>query len=309
MIVVAGSRVEPPVARLVEEAEEIGAEVVLLAEEDAADWDLDVEADADGLRARATVQGQTVDLTRASGLYLRLTSPRVAGPPADPLRSARHAAAVDLICQWADVAPHRVANRPGPMASNGSKPYQAALVRACGLAVPDTLVTNDPESVLRFREHHGRVVYKSTSGVRSIVHELTRERLAGLDRVRHLPTQFQQLLEGTNVRVHVIGRDVHPVEIDAETVDYRYAEGAEPAAMRPTTLPEPVRAACLRLSEALGLPLAGIDLFRDTDGGWWCFEVNPSPAYSCFEEPTGLPMARSLARWLAGAAQPGQVSC
>jgi glutathione synthase/RimK-type ligase-like ATP-grasp enzyme len=70
--------------------------------------------------------------------------------------------------------------------------------------------------------------------------------------------------------------------------------------MRPVELPEDIRLRCLEVSAALDLPLAGIDLLRDAEDRWWCFEVNPSPAYSCFEEPTGLPIAAALARWLAG---------
>ena len=299
MIVVVGSREEPPVARVVEEAESIGVEPVVLAEEDAADWDVEVKV-ADGIRASTLVGGREVDLADATGLYLRLTSPRVAGPPPDPVRRERHAAALRLVSGWADVAPCRVANRPTAMLTNCSKPYQAALARECGLSVPDTLVTNDPEAVRHFLDHHGRIVHKSTSGVRSIVRELTRTRLVELERVRRLPTQFQQLIQGTNVRVHVIGRDVHAVEIEARTIDYRYAVGARPPSMRATLLPDATREACVRLSRELELPLAGIDLMRDLDGGWWCFEVNPSPAYTWYEEPTGLPMARSLASWLAG---------
>jgi glutathione synthase/RimK-type ligase-like ATP-grasp enzyme len=186
------------------------------------------------------------------------------------------------------------------MASNNSKPYQAALIRRLGFGVPETLVTNDPDEVRRFQRRVGRLVFKSTSGTRSIVHELTPARAVTLERVRNLPTQFQPLLTGTNVRVHVIGRQVFACEIAAETVDYRYREGGSPARMQPVRLPPALRSRCLELSAALDLPLAGIDLLRDGDGQWWCFEVNPSPAYSCFAEPTGMPMAEALARWLGG---------
>ena len=300
MIVVVGSRSEPPVERVVAEANTLGVDVVLLEEEAAADWNFTLDAGPDGIRARATTRGGEVDLAEATGLYLRLTGPRVAGGRPDPVVQARHRAALTLVMAWADVAPLRVANRPTEMGSNSSKPYQTALVRACGLSVPDTLVTSDPQAVRAFKVHHGRAIYKSTSGVRSIVRELTEPRMADLDRVRYLPTQFQQLLEGTNVRVHVIGSEVFPVEIDATTVDYRYSDGSDGAVMRAAELPHDVREACLLISRELRLPLAGIDLFRDLENRWWCFEVNPSPAYSCFEEPTGLPMARALATWLAG---------
>jgi len=300
MIVVAGTPAEDPVRRLLEAADTAGIEVVLLDETSAADWDLRVAGGPDGVHARLVDGGREVDLAGATGLYLRLTVPRRAGPEPDPLEQQRRDAALSLVAAWADVAPLRVANRPRAMASNGSKPYQAALIRSLGLAVPPTLVTNDPAAVREFQGEHGRLVYKSASGIRSIVHELTAARSADLGRVRHLPTQFQRLLEGTNVRVHVVGGAVFACEIGSATIDYRYREGGEPAVMRPVELPPEVAERCVAVATALDLPLAGIDLLRDGEGRWWCFEVNPSPAYSCFEEPTGLPIAAALARWLDG---------
>lgn len=303
MIVVVGTAGEDPVARVIGEATAAGVDTVLLDETEAAAWNLRVRGDSTGLQARAVVAGREVDLEAASGVYLRLTAPRRGGPAPDVLEQARQSAAIGLITAWADATGVRVANRPRAMASNGSKPYQAALIRSFGLSVPPTLVTNDPDAARDFWREHGRVIYKSTSGVRSIVHELTAQRAGALARVRHLPTQFQRLLEGTNVRVHVVGDAVFACEIDSETVDYRYREGTDGATMTPIRLPADVAARCVAVSRALDLPLAGIDLFRDRTDQWWCFEVNPSPAYSCFEEPTGLPIAAALAGWLAAGGQ------
>ena len=299
MIIVVGMPTEDPVRRVLEEAARLETATLLLTETDAASWNLRVEAPGGRVQARLDQPSGSLALDEATGLYLRLTAPRQNHQRPDPLRQQRHDAALALVCGWAEVAEMRVANRPSAMTSNSSKPYQAALIRQVGFSVPETVVTNDPDQVRRFRRKHGRVVYKSTSGVRSIVHELTPGRAATLDRVRNLPTQFQQLLIGTNVRVHVIGRQTFACEIAAETIDYRYRESGSSARMQPVDLPPGVRTRCLELSAALDLPVAGIDLLRDPDGEWWCFEVNPSPAYSCFEEPTGLPMAEALARWLA----------
>ena len=299
MIVLVGMPDEPPVSRLAEEAAKLGVAVEMLTETEAASWNLTVDAGPHALRATVGAAGRTIDLDDATGLYLRITAPRVAGPVPDPLSRSRADAALALLCAWANVATMRIANRPTAMASNNSKPYQAGIIRRAGFSVPDTLVTNDPEQVRAFQRHHSRVIYKSTSGMRSIVHEATPARLAALDRVRNLPTQFQQLLLGTNVRAHVVGNEVFACEIEAATIDYRYSEGGVQAQMHPVELPEDVRLRCLKVSAALDLPLAGIDLLRDADDQWWCFEVNPSPAYTCFEEPTGLPIAAALARWLA----------
>ena len=299
MIIVAGTAAEEPVAQVLDEASRRGVDVMMLEESAAADWNLEVSATRLGRHCQAFVHGRAIRLDKATGIYLRLTAPRGAGP-VDELRDRRHQAAIALLCSWAEVAGGRVANRPSAMASNASKPYQAALIRAHGLGVPNTLVSNDPGAVVAFWAKHSRLIYKSTSGVRSVVHELTPADGSRLDRVRHLPTQFQRLLLGTNVRVHVIGSTVFACEVTSPNVDYRYREGGPSAAMRSVVLPDDLVDRCLSLAQELRLPLAGIDLFRDDDGLWWCFEVNPSPAYSCFAEPGDTSMAGALTGWLAG---------
>jgi D-alanine-D-alanine ligase-like ATP-grasp enzyme len=49
----------------------------------------------------------------------------------------------------------------------------------------------------------------------------------------------------------------------------------------------------------LELPVAGIDLRDHPAGKWFCFEVNPSPAFSYYEHETGQPIAAAVARFLA----------
>ena len=61
-----------------------------------------------------------------------------------------------------------------------------------------------------------------------------------------------------------------------------------------------VGARCVALAERLDLPLAGVDLRRTPEGRHVCFEVNPSPAFSFYEERAKLPIAACIARYLAG---------
>ena len=63
-------------------------------------------------------------------------------------------------------------NPTAAMGSNGSKPYQAQLIARHGFRVPETIITNDPDRVLEFQAQHDRVIYKSASGIRSIVRVL-----------------------------------------------------------------------------------------------------------------------------------------
>lgn len=319
MILVCGIPSEPPVRLVLEAACRVGEEVLLLNQRDAARTDLEISV-ARGVR-RAMHHGPdgSRDLCAATGAYVRLTDYRTlpeyregrGNVIAERVRmDAWHA----LLADWLETADHLVMNRIKPSNSNMSKPYQAQLIARVGLRTPRTLVTNRPEAALAFRERHGRVIYKSISAHRSVVQELTEDRLTQLDRIRVLPTQFQELIGGDDVRVHVVWDEVFATRIVSAAVDYRYAadQGAE-ASYEPTTLPEAVAVRCRALSRALDLPLCGIDLKRTSGGQYYCLEANPCPAYSCFEEQTGQPISMAITRCLAqgskhhasGAVRPG----
>jgi glutathione synthase/RimK-type ligase-like ATP-grasp enzyme len=70
--------------------------------------------------------------------------------------------------------------------------------------------------------------------------------------------------------------------------------------MAPVVLPEDVAERCVDTTASLGLRLAGLDLLRDRDGGWWCLEVSTAPGFSWFEDRTGHPVAAAVASALAG---------
>jgi glutathione synthase/RimK-type ligase-like ATP-grasp enzyme len=162
-------------------------------------------------------------------------------------------------------------------------------------------VTNDPAVVMQFRQRHGRVVYKSISSVRSIVKVLEDSDVGRLEAIRWCPVQFQQYIEGLDLRVHVVGDELFATEISSDVPDYRYAnrQGGT-ASLRAVKLPFELAERCLRLSHALGLPFSGIDLKVAGDGTPYCLEVNPSPGFSYFERQTGQPIARAVASYLAG---------
>jgi RimK-like ATP-grasp domain len=184
----------------------------------------------------------------------------------------------DILWSWTDVAGCTVLNRPSAMASNNSKPYQTRVIAQAGFYTPDTLITTTPESARAFYESNREVIYKSVSSVRSIVTRLQADRLDSLGDVVWCPTQFQTYVPGTDYRVHVVGDRLFPCSIECAADDYRYTS----ARMEPASLPDEVARRCSRLSQMLRLPFCGIDLRRTPGGAWFCFEVNPSPAYSCF---------------------------
>ncbi len=260
------------------------------------------------------LHGHELDLTRVEAAYLRphdgtrVPAVRDALPWSPPWCHAR--AVNDALASWADLTPALVLNRPGASASNNSKPAQLREIARCGFSVPRTLVTNDPAVAADLLAEHGELMYKSTSAIRSRVRRLEAGQADQLEAVSTCPTQFQVRVPGTDVRVHVVGSELFATSIVSEADDYRYAtrQDLPPARLAPTELPDDVAERCHLLASRLGLPVAGIDLRVTPQREWFCFEVNPSPAFAYYEAATGAPIAAAVAGLIAAAVVCGSTS-
>lgn len=304
MILLCGIPSESPLAMVAAALDRLGADYRFVNQRKVSTFDLTWQIDDDGIAGMLRLEADRLNLAEIGAAYVRLMDDRLlpeldGEPEGSPAR--RHTRGFhDALLRWLEVAPGRIVNRCDPQGSNGSKPYQAQLIKQYGLRVPETLITNDPEAVLAFQREHGTLIYKSMSAVRSIVHALGEDDLARLDLIRWCPVQFQALVPGTDVRVHVVDGEVFATEIVSDMIDYRYARRSGGSAeLRATELPDETADRCVRLAHGLGLPFAGIDLKITPDGEVYCFEVNPSPAYSFYQANTDQPIAEALARYLA----------
>jgi RimK-like ATP-grasp domain len=296
MILIFGRPDDPPISLLVAALQSHGADYSFIDDRHLDRENIVTTVGRAGLDGKLIAAGREIPLQSVSAVYARLLGLRLNDDPATIMRAQ---AFQEIFMEWLDLTPGLVINRPRAMASNASKPFQAQLIARAGFAVPDTIVTNDLTALEAFRRRHGRVVFKSTSGVRSIVEELTDEHAHRLGRIRDLPTQFQSWVPGTDIRIHVVGHEVFATKIVSQVTDYRYAVRSGTAAvLSAIEVDQEVRERCLALAAALSLPLCGIDLRLRPDGDWVCFEVNPMPAFSYYEGETGAPISDALARLL-----------
>ncbi|EAW35274.1 RimK family alpha-L-glutamate ligase [Lyngbya sp. PCC 8106] len=244
-----------------------------------------------------------IDLNQVTGVYLRPYESRrlpIVVEAGSKSRIWQHAAAVDdALLSWVEMTSALVLNRPSAMASNNSKPYQLQKIRQAGFLVPDTLVTTDPDAVSEFWKQHGSVIYKSISSTRSKVSRLSPEHHKRLANVAWCPTQFQQYIPGQDYRVHVVGEAVFACAIASMADDYRYpGDTTDYPQLNSDVLPLEIEQRCRQLAATLKLPLAGIDLRQTTDGQWYCFEVNPSPGYTFYQQETHQPISLAIAQLL-----------
>jgi glutathione synthase/RimK-type ligase-like ATP-grasp enzyme len=241
----------------------------------------------------------TIDLAQIRGAYLRPYDFRTLerGRRLRPNEAAFHrwVAFEEALRSWSETTHAIVLNRFSAMISNGSKPFQAEIIKQFGFASPKTLITSDPDAALAFWEEHGAVIYKSMSGQRSVVARLKAADRARISRVSRCPTQFQEWIAGTDYRVHVVGNQVFACLIRSTSSDYRYDPETVLAA---TDIPDEVAERCYRVTRGLGLELSGVDLRKTPEDEWYCFEVNPSPGFPYYEDATGAPIGAAIASML-----------
>lgn len=304
MILLCGIPSEPSMRLVVEQLDRFEAPYVMFNQRQFADVDIEFEMTDGQIIGSFRLGGGEYSLSEFGGVFARLMDdqslPETKDEPPDSPHRSRCRAVHETLARWCEIAPGLVVNRAAPQGSNGSKPYQAQLIRKAGFLIPETLITNDPSLVKEFYSEHKRIIYKSISAVRSIVQEFEVQDLARLEQIRWCPTQFQAFIVGTNLRVHVMGDKVFPTAINSDAVDYRYASRqiGEHAELREVELSDEVAEKCIALSKILELPLAGIDLKVTPDDEVYCFEVNPSPAFSYYESSTGQSISEAIAKYL-----------
>jgi hypothetical protein len=214
----------------------------------------------------------------------------------DYARSATDAAFEGILCGSARLT----VNSPSRNRLVDHKPFQLQLARRCGLAIPRTLVTNDPEEARRFVLHHRRAVTKSIASWRFRLIEsrlLEAGHLPDFSSITLCPVLLQEYVDGTvEYRVTVVGSRVFAAKVDLSDAPYpvdvrlHFSRAAQAA-----DLPAGVEERLLQFHREAGLIYGAYDLRCDRNGVLHFLEVNPDGQYLFIEIETGLPISETLA--------------
>jgi glutathione synthase/RimK-type ligase-like ATP-grasp enzyme len=243
--------------------------------------------------------GHSVTLEEITSAYVRPHDFRLLtefGEPEPDASVRSHAIRLEdaLLC-WTELTSALVVNPTSAIARTPRNLASQNSLARSELMCPKTLITTGKNAALEFREKHGSIIYKSVSGVRNIVSRFGSGHRGRLQDITNCSTQFQQYIAGRDYRPHLVGGEFFVSEIISDADDYRYAiETGCSLDIRP--------APCHRIwltmpgfGRFLGLHFSGVDLRRNQDGKWFCFEVNPSPGFSFYEEATGQPISDAVA--------------
>lgn len=183
------------------------------------------------------------------------------------------------------------------------KAWQLSVLEDLGAPIPDTLFSNDPERVRTFAETRDRVIYKPVtngSPPRTLTDaDLTAERLETLATA---PVQFQEHVEGEDVRVYVLdGEFVAAIRYESDADSFKLdieADGEDAVDVEPATVPDEAVEIVVRAADALDFRFTGADLRLRPDGSFDVLELNKNPRFAAADTWAGQNVAGEIAAHL-----------
>ena len=195
-----------------------------------------------------------------------------------------------LDCLWV--------NSPNAINMHKAKAFQLHLMAKNNIRIPKTLITNDKYELEHFiKSSKNEIIFKPVLGgahtEKFNPNWLAEERI---NLLKNSPVQFQELLEGVDIRVYGIGDKLFAAEIRANTIDFREDHDAK---IVPVEIPDKIKQDCLTIMKLFDLKFTGIDIKYNPKNDEYVFiEANPSPMFTFFQEKTGFPLSDSLVELL-----------
>ncbi len=177
------------------------------------------------------------------------------------------------------------------------KAYQLNIMSKNNIRIPKTLITNSADELLNFyKENNKKIICKPVLGG-AMTKLITKNDLTGskLSTLKSSPVQLQEYIDGVDIRVYVMGDEIFPAEIKANTIDFREDSTAIP---RPVEIPDSVKNDCKKILKLFKLKYSGIDIRKTKNGEYVFIEANPAPMFIGFEEATKYPITENLIRLL-----------
>jgi ATP-grasp ribosomal peptide maturase len=198
-------------------------------------------------------------------------------------------------------------NHPDELRRAEHKPLQLAYAAAVGLAVPPTLITNDPDEVREFGKQHGALIYKPFASGGLCNHRMIYASRIDLDTVddsvRLTAHLFQpQIPKDHELRVTLVDGQAFAARIDAGSEagrrDWRadYASLTYSAGELAPVVVDKLRAYARRMR----LRFVAVDMIVTPAGDHVFLEANPNGQWAWIEDATGLPIAAAIADALEG---------
>jgi hypothetical protein len=191
-----------------------------------------------------------------------------------------------------------------------NKLLQLRAAQQAGLRVPQTLISQNPDSIRKFcASLNHQVLVKTTAGTRNapLTPGHVDNALLASDRALRLsPAIYQEVIPGNcHLRVHVFGDQFYTAMIRCENLDWRFhlAESV----IEPYELSAELEDQLSRVLRSLGLRMGIFDIKLTPEGEPVWLEVNPQGQFLFIEGLSALGLTNAFADFLVREIKEGNV--
>jgi hypothetical protein len=220
--------------------------------------------------------------------------------------AGRHAAVEEYISFFNSIA-HvletadlgiRCVNRYSASCLIRNKAVQLQLARACGLRIPETLMSNSPAAVRSFFESRNSAICKPFSahiwqqhGSQNLAvtgtFALSSEDLPADAVLTYAPAIYQQrVAKQFDVRTVLMGQNMYSYAVHTarNSLDWRHDALRGSIDVQPIATPSDVEKGILDLATRTGVCFGSLDFAVDAKGGWWFLEINEQGQFLWLDE-------------------------
>ncbi len=211
-------------------------------------------------------------------------------------------------------------NTPWAMEKAKLKVYQLEIAKEVGLNIPNTIVTNNPDSARHFASL-GPTIFKPLSepnisnGTKMLVIPttlLTEKHLENIELIRNQYILLQSYIEKVyELRVTFVAGDIFVAKqvpadsAKAQIADWRLLQVSQGSNYVPSSIDETLSNQIVALMNRLDLRFATIDIIVDSEGRHYFLEVNPNGQWYGYTDEIGIPASFSIAKLLVDAYKRG----
>jgi glutathione synthase/RimK-type ligase-like ATP-grasp enzyme len=196
-------------------------------------------------------------------------------------------------------------------ATSNDKLLQLITAKNAGLLVPETIFTNDPNSIHQlFEKCKGNLIVKLHGSLSKSMEgntaffpttKLTAADMDRLDELAYCPMIFQEYIpKAYELRIVYVDGDIFagkiPVESTAAT-DWRALQGGR-IQWQHYELPLHVQEKLSAMMQRLGLTFGAIDMIKHTNGDYIFLEVNPQGEWGMIQKYLNYPIGETIAQKL-----------
>lgn len=154
------------------------------------------------------------------------------------------------------------------------------LAKRVGLAVPDTLITNEFDKAAT--SMRGPLIEKPVAGGEHTSRLANlRRRMKGADAAARYPRFVQRKLDRPEMRVYRIGDEFISFHLASPDLDYRERNRVK---LSVATTPHKIKTRLRALTDLLRLDFAAADFMLDGSGEYRFLEVNTQPMFAAFDK-------------------------